>query len=220
VYVDLYDELHRYHVLSTFHERTKPRLQKGIRERLLCDACEQQLSGYERYALGIMKGGESVMVATTPVEIALQGIDYRRFKLFQLSILWRAGIASDSMFSRVKLGHHEERLRLFLRDSNPGKPTDYACIMFGITRNGKPLVDFIDQPTRLRIGGIVSYRFIFASVIWVFFVGSHSLSSHFGRYILSKEGEIIIPIQPYEALSYLEEFANDLHRSGRLPSPH
>jgi hypothetical protein len=217
VFTDLYDEKHRFNVLSTLAERPRPHEQKGLREKLLCEDCEQQFSRYERYARGVVKGGEGLTVARHPGRIEIADIDYTSFKLFQISVLWRAGVASHRMFSRVKLGLHEEQLRLMLRREDPGKQTDYPCLIFGLTAQGKSMPDFIDQPTPVRLDGLNCYRFIFCGLVWVFFVAKHAPSLLVRQHVLSETGGLIIWIKPFEDLGYLQEFARDLHQLGRFP---
>jgi hypothetical protein len=44
--------------------------------------------------------------------VHISGLNYEQFKLFQLSVLWRAGVSSHQFFDKVKLGQHAEELRL------------------------------------------------------------------------------------------------------------
>jgi len=57
------------------------------------------------------------------------GIDYKLFKLFQLSLLWRAGVSDRPIFKEVALGRHQEILRRMLLDDDPGESHKYGCIM-------------------------------------------------------------------------------------------
>ena len=111
VYKDLYDSKHRFHVLSTLKETPRPIEQKGIKEKLLCGSgkCEQQLSIYEKYAKEVLMGGVEITVKDEGDIIFVSDVDYQKFKLFQLSILWRASICNDKMFSRVELGPTKTR---------------------------------------------------------------------------------------------------------------
>src|SRR3546814_10391424 len=106
----MYDYNHRYNVLSLAPERRERIEQKGVREQLLCRDCEQKFSKLERYASLVLQGGAPGMDgqrngSTVPVT----GIDYAQFKLFRLSLLWRAGVATGRNLERVPLGPHEER---------------------------------------------------------------------------------------------------------------
>ena len=217
VYTDLYDDKHRFNVLSTLPERPRPKEQKGIRERLLCEDCEQQFSRYERYAREVVIGGEWLTVSRHAGWIKIAGIDYARFKLFQMSVLWRAGIATDKMFSRVRLGPHAEQLREMLCREDPGRETDYPCLMFGIADEGESLPDFIDQPTRVRIDGLNCYRFIFCGLVWVFFVTNRVPGVLVRQHFITEAGGLIIWIKKFEDLGYLQTFVRELNKLGRLP---
>ena len=214
----MYDAKHRYNVISTLEDRPRPFEQKGFTEKLLCDACEQQLSTYENYSRGVIKGGGTLTVTRQPGRIGISGIDYDKFKLFQLSIIWRAGISNHQLFSRVKLGPHEACLREMLRTENPGRSTNYTCLIFGLTAKKSPIPNFIDQPARLRLDGMICYRFIFCGLVWVFFVTSHGPSQLVRQHALSEEGELIIWIKPFEDLGYLMDFMSDVDQMGRLPN--
>ena len=63
IYSPLYDEKHRFHVLSNMNVSGPAKLQKGIREYLLCGECEGKLSKYERYMSLILSGGLEVKVS-------------------------------------------------------------------------------------------------------------------------------------------------------------
>lgn len=88
-------------------------LQKGPRERLLCSACEQHLSrSCERYAAGVLRKMDETEVPAGEFYAVVSGVEYQPFKLFLMTQLWRAGVASDPLWEAVQLGPHEESLPL------------------------------------------------------------------------------------------------------------
>lgn len=212
VYTDLYDEKHRFHVLASTTNKTKSFEQKGLREKLLCDDCEQKFSRYEKYAREVIKGDESKVVRQYQDRLEIYDINYTLFKLFQISVLWRAGIAKHRMFSRVDLGPHENILKNMLIAEDPGEPTKYGCLMFGIIADKVVVSDFIDQPEQLRLGGMRCYRFVFSGFVWVFFVASHPPERQARRYMLSQEGAITICVRRFQDLAYLKCFAENIHK--------
>lgn len=151
VYKELYGSKHKFHVLSTLKNRPRPMEQKGIREKLLCNECEGKLLLWEKYAREILLGGAGVTVQRDGELLILSGLDYDKFKLFQLSILWRASVSTHPMFSKVNLGPHEERIRKFVDSKNPGRYTDYPCVIFGLTSESGIHGNFIDQPRGVTI---------------------------------------------------------------------
>lgn len=211
VYKDLYDENHRFHRLTSTKKKVKPFEQKGLREKLLCDDCEQRFSRYENYARGVIKGGKTISVQEYQDKIKITGIDYSLFKLFQLSILWRASIARNEIFSNVDLGPHENIIKTMLIEEKAGEPIQYGCLMFGIIGNKDVVTDFIDQPDALRIDGMRCYRFVFSGFVWVYFVASHPPNTNAQRFMLSEDGDITIYIKRFQELEYLKCFANNIN---------
>ena len=120
-YGNIYDDKHRILEVSNIQEKL-PKHQKGLRESLLCKDCEQHLNKYESYFAD--KWFQNQLIPTRMPEemLTINGLDYNLFKLFHMSILWRAGIASRDEFVKVKLGNHEERLRQLVLADDPGGP--------------------------------------------------------------------------------------------------
>jgi hypothetical protein len=118
LYSSLYDDKHRFHVLEAGEKYTDFK-QRGYYEPLLCQSCETKLSVWESYARGALTGGRLFQYRREGNITWVEGIDYTRFKLFQLSILWRAGVAKDEFFRKVSLGPHAETLRGMLLAEDP-----------------------------------------------------------------------------------------------------
>src|SRR5205807_8114161 len=93
LYRSIYDLEHRMWVIDTDHEDRLGTTRSGIWERLLCEECERKLRDWEDYANRVIYGPEPLQVKEYPGLLLYNGIDYRKFKLFQFSILWRMGIA-------------------------------------------------------------------------------------------------------------------------------
>ncbi len=56
--------------------------------------------------------------------------DYSKYKLFLISLLWRASISSRPLFNQIKLpGDIEEDLRSRILNSLPGEPDEYPCFI-------------------------------------------------------------------------------------------
>ena len=133
LYEQMYDDKHRYNVLSVAPDVKERIEQKGLRERLLCRKCESKFSKLERYASLVIKGGApGVEGGRDGSIVSVKGVDYAKLKLFLLSIIWRAGVAQDRYFERVQLWPHQERIRTMLANDDPGDFDEYACIFFGL----------------------------------------------------------------------------------------
>jgi hypothetical protein len=125
-YNPLYDSKHRFFVLSTEKGR-RPTEQKGFRERLLCQKCETLLSRWESYAKEVIFDSEAQFVSKHGKHIRLGNIDYHRFKLYLLSLIWRMGVSSLKMFKAVSLGPYEQLLRRRLLAEDPGPSLPLFC---------------------------------------------------------------------------------------------
>jgi hypothetical protein len=217
LYESLYDDKHRLQVLSLIPDQSNWREQKGLRERLLCGACEQRFSVWERYASLALKGGVPLTYRQEGKIVHISGLDYGQFKLFQLSVLWRAGVSSLQFFEKVQLGNHAEELRRLLLANDPGSPARYGCFMFGLKQDQQAFTGVIMQPGKVRLHGHMAYRFVFGGFLWAMLVSSHNLGAPLNQCTLSAAGETVLLIRNATEMQNLASFSVELDRMGRAP---
>ena len=192
-------ELRRSHIIPEFcykatYERTihratvllanpsgKTYVQKGFRDNLLCDDCEQFLNkNYENpFKTFWYDGGalpDPVPAPTSPdVDlIMVTGLDYTTFKLFHLSILWRASVATGDRFNTISLGPYEEKVRQMLLNKDPG-PVDHYLMVGKLLMKDERRVCYgvVAKPQQARYGySHVSYT-CYAGVEWMVFNSDH-----------------------------------------------
>ena len=100
-------------------------LQSGNEWSVPCRRFEPRSAGVgEREADRFWQGG-ALLKDKSPRGYVLGGIDYGRFRLYGLSILWRMGASRLPVFSAVKLGPHQEHLRGALLREDPLCETQY-----------------------------------------------------------------------------------------------
>lgn len=216
LYQSLYDEIHRFHVLSVVPDQDNSLMQKGIREPLLCQSCEQKFSVWERYASLALRGGVELTHRREGNIICISGLDYAKFRLFQLSILWRASVSSLQFFENVQLGRHEEKLRQLLLAGDPGAATRYGCLMFGVKFENEVFTQLIMQPGRLKLSGHTAYRFVFGGFMWVFLVSSHEVLPPLAHAVLQPSGETLLMVKDIREMQNLVRFSEELVRMGRV----
>jgi len=107
---------------------------------ILCEDCDGKIIGrLEDYASKLLHnkfssetifrieqidGKEHVILENAP------NYNYSYFKLFLLSILWRASISTRPFFRSLKLNNEkEEDLRLMILNSDAGDPREYSCLI-------------------------------------------------------------------------------------------
>jgi hypothetical protein len=103
-------------------------LQKGYRESLLCEECEQHIGRYEKYFKEAWYDEGKLPERVAEKIHWVRGLDYKRFRLFHLSVVWRAGVSRNSIFRRVRLGTHAERMRTMLLMDEPGEIDQYQFV--------------------------------------------------------------------------------------------
>ena len=218
LYGVMYDEKHRYNVLSLAPERRERIEQKGAREPLLCRACEQKFAKLERYASLVIRGGAPGMNGQRNGSIvSVAGIDYTQFKLFQLSLLWRAGVAKGRYFERVALGPHEELLRAMLHEGNPGPFDLYPCILWGLSLQPDQIPELMVQPCRDKVWGQTTYHFVVPGLKLVYFVSKQRLPRKQSQFVLQHEGSLIFQVRSVLELPSVSGFMQKFETEGRDP---
>jgi len=191
-YKPLYDEKHRARQVGN---TTKYKLlQKGLREKLLCQSCEQLLNDrYEKYfnkMWFVEKALPSKMKAND--EYLLENIDYHKFKLFHLSILFRASISSLPEFNKISLGSREEILRRIIYHDIPTTDKQYIILCHALTKADSSVqYGLITSPFEKQIYGYASYGFCFAGCVWYYIVNNEE-TSKFSQFMLTSNGSLRI----------------------------
>jgi hypothetical protein len=216
LYQELYDNLHRFHSMSTAPKAKNNLLQKGTRERLLCGGCEQHLSVLERYASQVLFGGIPLKGHREGPKIYITNLDYTKFKLFQLSILRRAGVSAKREFRQVQLGPHAERLRAMLLAGDPGSRQDYPTLMFMLLDEGQPVRGLIVAPSWARLDGHKCYRFIFGGMVWIQLSSRHKLPPVVLDSCLKEEGSCVIELHDWQQMKFFTDTVHKLAGLGKL----
>jgi hypothetical protein len=191
----LYDEKHRFLKIPLAEEKKTQYGQKGLREKLLCKECESHLSKYEKYACEIFSGKAGTYKELSNL-IKFKDLDYKKFKLFQMSLLFRASVSSLEFFEKIDIGPHEETIREMLINENPGKKCDYPAVILVPLMKNKPIPkDFISPPVEIsKFEGHRRYRFILGGYFWVYMVSSHTQMFNFREFFLDESGELLMPV--------------------------
>ncbi len=185
-------ELRNSHILpeflfrKTYNEESRAReltvdikrirwVQQGYREYLLCAECEQRIGRYETYFANTWYGSPGRPKAAKRDVVTVSGLDYARFKLFHLSILWRAGITSLTEFANIRLGPHAERMRVMIYNDDAGTPNQYPFwgLVLILPETRSICDDVIIEPEMSRVKGHTVYVFTFGGCSWFYFASSH-----------------------------------------------
>jgi hypothetical protein len=135
--------------------------------------------------------------------VEIHGLDYRRLKLFMLSLLWRFTVTTLRQFRGVNLGSDSERLRQMLIAENPGHPLDYPCLITAVVSEGEHFDDAIVRPSLARIGTHNVWRIVVPGFIFKFFVSPRPAVEVPSRLFLQNNGSLTIMIREITTIEFL-----------------
>lgn len=205
LHVPLYEHPHRFRVISSDPTVPERYAQKGEREKLLCRACEQKLGKWEHYAKSAFVDGKGVNITQVNGGWQFQGLHYKSFKLFQMSLLWRMGVSTLDFFRHVELGPHQEKLRITLLNDDPLEPDVYSCAMVAVQIGGKLLPDWIIQPSRARLEHRHVHWLVINGIMYLFFVSNSPPPAGMSAAALNKRGELFVALDDYRKFPLLAE---------------
>lgn len=175
LYEDLYNEKHQLVGINGVGSRARQFLQKGIREPLLCESCEQHINEYcEKPFRSQWLESSPLPLTWSPEDLHVGNFDYSSFKLFHLSILFRAGVSSLPTYRAVSLGPHEERIRKMLLTRDAGPAWLYPIFGYAVVHDKTwSLVRLVSAPEPITCQGHRCYGMMFGGAYWCYGVSSH-----------------------------------------------
>lgn len=220
LYTPLYNDNHQFFVFSTNENKKRGTRPKGIYEKLLCPECEQRFGEWEGYARNVFYD-LSLSGKDIGNRIVVSKIKYTPFKLFQMSLIWRASISNRPELHKINLGPHGERIRKMLLEANPGEIHKYGSILMLPPASLKKIMrELIYPPEYLpqKIDGHAAYRAAFGGLFWLFIISNHSARIPYDLF-LSKDGQLPIFKVGDQAIKFMEQLALDFSKAGMLNEP-
>lgn len=120
------------------------KIQKGYVEHLLCQKCELHISKLERRFANLWMDPVRDLCARRANALSEEVInvpfpDFNAFKLFHLSVLWRAMVARNFSYGPMTLGPYESKIVSMIRNDDAGQPGDFPVFGFlKINKDGSP----------------------------------------------------------------------------------
>jgi len=211
-YTSAYDSKHRALQVNYEIDARAPtrQVQKGLRENMLCEACEARLSVWEHKfkEYWYTSPGLPPKMDLRYQGILMESADYKSFKLFHLSILWRAG--ESRLCKSVSLGRYAEKIRQMLLAGDPGPQNILPIIgTVLIQDDGSVFHGWVTSPMRQRYGPTRVYSACYAGCEWFVFVTDH-LSKELADVVkaLDKEGKVWLLYSPYQEAGSMKALFN------------
>ena len=190
-------------------------IQDGVKEFLLCDDCEQHINKhYETPFKRFWIDSQPLPDPWMDEEPRWLTTDYGPFKLFHLSVLFRASICSLSMFRTVNLGPHEDRLRKMLLNVEPGQDYEYPIGGYSVVHHkSRQLIKMVTQSQNFRLGGKPCYAIMYGGAEWWFSVSSDR-NPEFEQFSLKQDGRICLAVHPWTEVAAVQKASSALRRAG------
>lgn len=188
--------------------------QKGLRECLLCERCETKLSDYETNVSGVYKKiAHNVIIPLSYGKLPFTNLDYKKFKICYLSILWRMSISSIDFCKNFKLDNeNEEKLRNFILNDNPGDVNEYGFLGI-IPLIGKTFYpDIMLSPTIMKFLNSDVCIVIVGGLLYMFFINLNNESIKATGGFIQKDGSWIVTIDNAEEFIFLDKVLRDLNK--------
>lgn len=204
MYKGLFDETSRMMFMPISDQSKAKYIQTGYYDKyVLCGDCDNALIGrIEKYAAAILYGGsikdrpsmEKGYVNPEMDIITISGLSYTTFKLFILSILWRAHISWNKFFEKISVPDLEPDLRRMLLNNDAGFEDHFRVALMGIKGYDGDLVNFMPNPDMRRGEELNIAHFIIGGVIYFVELIPKSGFVLFDDYTIRNTGELKVPI--------------------------
>jgi hypothetical protein len=170
---------------------------------LLCADCDGRIiGGYENYAQKASFGDVSKINPNAKEAIgvdgskALQfkGLDYKNYKLFLLSILWRMSISQRPMFSEVDLGDHNEVLRQMIYTGNPKQFYQYPVLTSHYFNDATIPTNLIITPVQVNREDFPRVLVILPGYLYIFIISDNPPNLNFdelAQLVITEDGSMV-----------------------------
>ncbi|ENK1947633.1 hypothetical protein AB3A00_003559 [Vibrio cholerae] len=185
--------------------------QVSYSEKLLCRICEQKFcKEFESYVIEfILRNPQNIGVSSkrSSRDVTFTNLDYKKLKLFQMSLLWRAAICSLDFYKYVDVKPEiVELLRKNLHELTPLEPHVLPCFMDRVflnppdgntslsdLKNSKSSI-FNPKKTVCKPLGIEYITFMFGGFEWRFWLHECSEFHVREKKVINSTGVLICPI--------------------------
>lgn len=167
---------------------------------ILCNECDNEvIGGLESYAAKYFYDNKDIELTVEEdehiINLMFKGIDYKKFKLFLISILWRASVSKQKMFDEINLGtKYDETARKMILEGRPGKRDDFPTCIIGLKSDQNLVLKTIVAPRRLKADGNTAYMFFINGLFYWFNISPYNMEDVFNRVPLDENNEMTIGI--------------------------
>ncbi len=148
--------------VSTESHLKPKRINKGWFQKLLCLDCEgyfgKHFDDFGRNFFADADSWTPITLGPGATFFEIKNADSIKLKLFVLSVLWRASVATQEPFADLKLlPRQEQRLKEMLLKEDGGSKFEFGTTIFKYVDDGRNLHRVAVAPRMFRASGCVRY---------------------------------------------------------------
>lgn len=217
MYKEIYDEDHLFYKLRLENLGKNSKIPTGEYDKsILCESCDNVSIGQlESYAAKVYEEGGGTNANklfyqdwnTTILHVT--NIDYEKFKLFLLSILWKSSMTKREFFKDVNLGPYENTIREMIINRDPKEQADFPCLMIECRADVPWTSQLITQPTMIKMNNRTVYRYLLNGIMYFYYIGEKitEIPNQILEMAISKTNEMrIISVQKGEGEKLLKSY--------------
>ena len=167
----------------------------GVYGQFVCQECEYSFGQYDEYGVDFVRKYKDGKAGKPLNGLLIAEVDYKKLKLWLMSILWRADACDRDMFKNVSLGEKwRHDLTRRIKNDSPGCFDDYTVMAslfhneehFGVENIGQW---YMRDPKRFRASCVNFYKFyIYGGFIFLIKVDQQKAPNKLNKFFL-RNGE-------------------------------
>jgi hypothetical protein len=160
---------------------------------IVCKKCEGIWQEWDSYAQKLLAeeplNGRAIYHNNEKIAFRVDNFDYKKLKLFFISMVWRASISSNRFFSSVSLGKFEDIAKWHIENSDPGSSDDFSV---NLAKFDHPLSKSTLNPHGDKISDVNYVRFYLADYIAYIKVDNKPAPTPFSKLAITENAPLYI----------------------------
>jgi hypothetical protein len=191
----------RIHTATIFKDEVtfnKKGIPIGIYDKnILCESCDNFINQeYENYSKQLLFNNSVQLVSIINGVTTFTNIDYVKFKLFVLSIFWRASISERKEFNKMKFPNDTENLiKGMIKNKDAGSPNEFPIILYYLYAPDM-LPGIITDIKSINNNGVLSHAFIAGGMLFYLYLKESEVPDSLVKATFKAYGELNISTIP------------------------
>lgn len=203
--------IHAATIIKDKFNINKKGIPKGIYDKnILCKCCDNFINEeYEYYSKQLLFDNSEKNTDNTNGTITFLNIDYIKFKLFVLSMFWKASISKRTEFKNMKFPNDIENLiKKMIINKDAGSPNEFPIILFYLYAPDL-LSGTMTDIKSINNNGVLSYAFIAGGMLFYLYLNKSDVPASLGKATFKAYGELNISTIPTDkSIEMIKKFYN------------